>query len=81
MGINNFNYRQCVRALKKLGFQISTIRQGKHDKFIPPPSLFKSNQSFIMIPRHKVLHCQNEIIKELRQIGNDQLVEQFRQYL
>jgi len=83
MGINNFNRRQCICALKKIGFQQVNSRRGKHDKFTPPSSVIStsSNPPFIMVPRHKNLHCQNAIIKELSDMGGDELVKKFRQHL
>jgi predicted RNA binding protein YcfA (HicA-like mRNA interferase family) len=79
MGENNFNGRQCARALIKLGFIFNTKRRGKHDKYKAPfPA---ANPPFIMIPRHKNIHCQEEIIKEIKKIGGDELVEKFREYL
>ena len=79
MGESNFNYKQCVRALKKLGFSLSPKRNGNHDKFIAP---FKnSNPPFIMIPRHKQLHCQRAILKELKQMGGDELANKFISFL
>lgn len=79
MGENNFNGRQCARALIRLGFILDTKRRGKHDKYKAP--LANANPPFIMIPRHKDIHCQEEIIKEIRKIGGEELVEKFRGYL
>ena len=79
MGENTFNRRQCVRALKKLGFFLDNKRSGKHDKYKAPPQ--NTNPSFIMIPRHNEIHCQDEIIKELEKMGGKELVEKFRRYL
>ncbi len=81
MGINNFNRRQCVKALKKIGFRKLTKRKGKHDKFIPPEDIKDSNSPFIMIPRHKNIYCQNEIVKEIEKMGGRELVEKFRSFL
>lgn len=78
---NNFNRRRCIRALKKLGFKKVNIRRGKHDKFVPPQSIVSANPPFIMIPRHRNLYCQNEIIKELYKMGDSLLVEEFKSYL
>lgn len=50
MGHQNFNRKQCVRALLKLGFHFANKSFGKHDKFTAPVSC---NPPFIMIPRHK----------------------------
>lgn len=79
MGENNFNSRQCARALEKLGFILATKRNGKHDKYRAPQP--NANPPFIMIPRHKDIHCQDEIIKEIKKIGGEELVEKFRSNL
>jgi len=34
-----------------------------------------------MIPRHNELHVQAEIVKELKAMGGDKLVEKFKKYL
>ena len=34
-----------------------------------------------MVPRHTELHCQPEIIRELRTMGGDELVEAFKHNL
>ena len=81
MGVNNFNRKQCVKALQKLGFVLLKNRKGNHDKFIPPENLKPCNPPFIMIPRHKNLHCQNAIIKELQAMGGEDLVKNFRETL
>jgi flagellar biosynthesis protein FliP len=85
MGELNFNRRQCLRAFKKLGFYIGGKRRGIHDKYYPPKEIAESlasNQAhFIMIPRHNELHVQAEIVKELKAMGSDKLVEKFKKYL
>ena len=86
MGEYNFNRRQCLKALIKLGFYYSLKqRRGKHDKYDPPASLKEKivppNPIFIMIPRHNELRCQHEIIDELRAMGGDELVNKFKNYL
>ena len=85
MGELNFNNRQCVRAFKRLGFILGNKRIGQHDKFYPPKSIAESlvgmQPRFIMIPRHKILHCQSEIVSELRAMGGDELVKQFKENL
>lgn len=85
MGDFNFNKRQCLRALKKLGFTEGGKRRGNHDKYYPPRHIaekFRSDQAhFIMIPRHNELHIQHEIVKEIEVMGGIELVEQFRKYL
>jgi predicted RNA binding protein YcfA (HicA-like mRNA interferase family) len=75
MGQNDFNYHQCVRALKKLGFHLSNKRKGNHDKLISP--FDNANPPFIMIPRHRKLHCQRSILKELEVMGGNELVKKF----
>jgi len=56
-------------------------RHGKHSKFAAPPQYQKGNFIFIMLPRHNKLRCQDEIIKELRKMGGEELVEKFRKSL
>ncbi|MBI4121794.1 MAG: hypothetical protein HY461_00525 [Parcubacteria group bacterium] len=84
MGGYTFSRKQCIRALKALGFVLATKRDGKHDKFIPPEYIKKTIQPgqppFIMVPRHE-FHCQNLIVKEIRAMGGDALVAEFVQYL
>lgn len=79
MGELNFNQHQCVKALKKLGFYLANKREGKHDKFRSP--IPNCNPPFIMIPRHKELHCQKEIIAEIKKMGGDDLVTKFKSFL
>lgn len=78
MGEANFNRRQCVRALSRLGFRLADRRCGEHDKFIAP---FPATPPFIMIPRHKELHCQQAILKELRKMGGEDLIRKFQENL
>ncbi len=83
MGELNFNKRQCVRALQKLGFCLNNDRHGTHDKYVFPgnytiPAGFRP---FIMIPRHNELKLQHKIIKEIRLVGGDGLVEKFMNLL
>ncbi len=79
MGENSFSRKRCIHALLKLGFLLDNKRSGKHDKYRAP--FFGANPPFIMIPRHKHIHCQDEIIKELEKMGGKDLVEKFRQNL
>jgi predicted RNA binding protein YcfA (HicA-like mRNA interferase family) len=85
MGDFNFSKKQCIRALKKLGFYENGKRRGIHDKYCPPKGILKKlihdQPHFIMIPRHNELHVQMEIVKELRAMGGDELAEQFKGYL
>lgn len=79
--LETFNRKRCVKALLKAGFFKKNKRSGGHDKFIPP-NKYLGNQTndqppFIMVPRSRVLHCQDEIVKELRNLGGDDLVKQF----
>lgn len=79
MGEYNFNRRQCIYALQKLGFYLDNDRAGIHDKYAFP-SHFKipaGYRPFIMIPRHNELRVQHKIIKELREVGGDGLVDSF----
>ena len=75
MGKNDFTYRQCVRALLKIGFREASVRSGSHDKFRSP--FEHSNPPFIMVPRHRVLHCQKAILKELKAMGGDDFLARF----
>ncbi len=85
MGRKDFNRKQCIKALKKLGFTKKNVRKGKHDKFVPPENLLKNKRegqpSFIMVPRGRNLHCQLEILKELWAFGGDELVDAFTKYI
>ncbi len=85
MGGLNFNTRQCLQALNKLGFSMANRRHGRHDKFIPPAEIAGQltglQSRFIMVPRHGDLHCQAEIIRELKAMGGEKLVQEFRKYL
>ncbi len=71
--------------MKKLGFFENGKRSGNHDKYFPPQKitdrLNSTQPHFIMIPRHKELHVQMEIVKELRAMGGDDLVEEFKRFL
>ncbi|MFH1145450.1 MAG: hypothetical protein V1707_00595 [bacterium] len=85
MGETNFNRRQCLRALRRLGFTITHARHGRHDKYYPSLEISRGlsgqQSKFIMIPRHNELRCQSEILQELRQMGGDRLVANFTQSL
>jgi len=75
MGKNDFNQLECIKALLKLGFTKSCSGRGNHDKFISP--LKNCNPPFIMVPRHKKIHCQNKIIRDIKMMGGDDLVSEF----
>lgn len=84
MGEWTFNRDKCIKALKKLGFYQKNGRKGaRHDKFYPPSDLRKIENSqqppFIMIPRHRYLHCQNAIVSEIEKLGGIELVIEFRE--
>lgn len=79
MGEWNFNRKQCLRALGKLGFTMSSKRSGKHDKMYS--NIPNSNPPFIMIPRHNNLHCQEDIVKELLKMGGQEMVQKFKELL
>jgi hypothetical protein len=85
MGKNDFNRKDCIRALKRLGFIYKISRHGKHDKYAPPAHLLEKKQPnqppFIMIPRSREIHCQLEILKELWAFGGDELINKFLQYI
>ena len=76
----NFNKRQCVRALKWLGF-VEKSKRKKHFKFYPPANIIKKITSglpqFIIIPNHRELKVQKLIIQELRKMGGEELVKKF----
>jgi len=77
----DFNRKQCIKSLKKLGFIKKNTRRGKHDKFVAPSDLLESKQEnqppFIMVPRARKIHCQLEIRKEVWAFGGDELVKKF----
>lgn len=79
MGELNFNKRQCVKALKKLGFCLNNDRRRIHDKYAFPSDYMipAGSRPFIMIPRHNELKLQHKIIKELKSVGGDELVNKF----
>ena len=85
MGGYNFSRKQCIRALIKLGFILKNKRSGKHDKYEPPFAILSKlgdgQPKFIMVPRHNELHCQNEIVAELRNMGREDLLKKFMSYL
>ena len=83
MGGYNFNKRQCIGALKNLGFYLNNDRCGEHDKYNFPPqyAIPAGYRPFIMIPRHNELRIQHKIIKELKAAGGDELVEKFLKLL
>lgn len=85
MGEWNFNRKQCIRALIKLGFELDHHRGGIHDKYTFPKEfsekLETGHRPFIMIPRHNELRLQHKIVKKIRNIGGDELVERFKQSL
>lgn len=83
MGEYNFNKRQCIYALKRLGFYLCNDRCGEHDKYNFPGQYIIpwGYRPFIMIPRHNELHIQHKIIKELKAVGGDELVEKFLKLL
>ncbi len=83
MGELNFNKRQCINALLKLGFRLDNDRRGIHDKYKFPNccQIPKGFRPFIMIPRHDELKLQRQIVKELKRIGGDELVENFKRLL
>lgn len=82
MGTWNFTTKQCIRALLCLGFFLCNKgRRGNHDKYCAPEHLKRPGFAFIMVPRHASLHCQEEIVKELRSLGGDELVQKFKENL
>jgi predicted RNA binding protein YcfA (HicA-like mRNA interferase family) len=85
VGELNFNNKQCIRALLRIGFYLNNKRHGQHDKYFPPKAVADNiavgRARFIMIPRHKDLHCQREILSELRMMGGDDLIDLFKKNL
>lgn len=85
MGEKSFNRKDCIRALKRLGFVLRNRRHGSHDKYCPPDALATKllgmQPRFIMVPRHNELRCQTEILAELKAMGSDDLVAEFKKYL
>ena len=83
--LEGFKRNRCISALIKLGFTQKKTRRGSHDKYVPPKEYLKNKRDdqppFIMVPRSRDLHCQDEIVKELRSLGGDELVRQFEEYL
>lgn len=81
MGEKDFNRKECIRALQKLGFHLGNKRRGRHDKFYPPKDIEGRitglQPRFIMVPRHTELHCQSEILSELRKMGGEALASNF----
>lgn len=85
MGEKDFNRKQCASAFLEIGFFEVAQRRGKHDKWAPPKHIAEKltglQPRFIMVPRHNDLHCQSKILKELRAMGGDELVEAFKKAL
>lgn len=81
MGENNFNRKQCVHSLEKIGFCLGNKRRGRHDKYNAPQKYLNNLPliacPFVMVPRHNELKLQEKIIKEIRLIGGQELVENF----
>jgi len=80
MGRKDFNRKQCIKALIKIGFQKKNNRHGNHDKFIAPQSCLNNSSDFppfIVVPRSKQIHCQFAILQELKIMGGDDLVNDF----
>ncbi len=83
--LETFNRKKCISALLKLEFTRKKTRRGRHDKYASPAKYLeqriKNQPPFIMVPRSRVLHCQNEIVKELRNLGGQDLVKKFEENL
>mgnify|MGYP001574671622 CR=1 FL=1 len=82
---SNFNRKRCIKALGCIGFTLQNRRSGSHDKYVPPQAILRelnhTQPHFIMIPRHNELHCQAEIIAELRKMGGNSLVDAFIKFI
>ena len=85
MGEKDFTRRQCLSALRALGFWHDASRRGRHDKYVPPKSILDTlaphQAHFIMIPRHNEIHCQSEILKELKAMGGENLAVAFKEMI
>lgn len=81
MGKLDFNRDQCIKALMKIGFRNGNNRRGNHDKFLMPEYLERnrnpSQPPFIVVPRSRQSHCQFAIIKELKNLGGEELADKF----
>jgi hypothetical protein len=77
----NFNQKQCIGSLKRIGFGDSSKRRGRHFKFAPPANIMvkilPGKPSFIIVPKHKELKVQRLIIQELYEMGGEELVKLF----
>lgn len=77
----NFNQKQCIGSLKRIGFGDSSKRRGRHFKFVPPANIkakiLLGNPLFIMVPKHKDLKVQHLILQELYKMGGEELVKLF----
>lgn len=70
--IPSFNAKQCLKALKKLGFLIDKSKgKGSHCKAYFPSDIKipQGQKPFIIIPLHGKFRLQNVILKELKQQG------------
>ena len=76
----NFTPRECVRSLNSIGF-VNKSKRGKHFKFYPPERVKNKippgRPQFIMIPNHRNFWIQHKIIRELLEMGGDELVNDF----
>ncbi|MFH1565375.1 MAG: hypothetical protein ABIC82_06070 [bacterium] len=83
--LETFKRNRCISALLKLGFSKKNARRGKHDKYAPPAKYAEKREMnqppFIMIPRGRTLHCQDEIVKELHNLGGEEFVKKFEENL
>ncbi len=44
MGQKDFNRKQCIKSLIKLGFIKKDMRRGSHDKYTPPKEILEKRQ-------------------------------------
>lgn len=73
--IPDFNARQCIRALDRLGFRVDLSKgKGGHAKAYAPvsASVIAGQRPFVIIPIHGKFRLQNVIIKELKRMGISQ---------
>ena len=70
--IPSFDAKQCLKALKRLGFFIDKTKgKGGHVKAYFPSHIkvVRGQRPFIIIPLHGKFRLQKVILKELKQKG------------
>ena len=78
--VNTFTQKQCIKALKKIGFTDASKRRSKHLKFKPPENSIIGRppavRPFITVPKHK-FYCQNAIVAEIEKLCGTEMKESF----